>query len=159
MDYPNTNTESLKNKHLNKKDRFTFEFWLKDGFTPYRVAKILGSSINTILNEIKRGTTTQIIQGKKQEIYLADIGSAIYQKNRHHSRTSYKRLSSSVFLHFTVNKMNEESWSSGACFGNAMETGTFKHSEMVYTKTLYNYIDPGLLPIKMQIYLSSFVET
>lgn len=82
MDYPNINTELRKNKHLNEKERFTIVLRLNDGVTPYRIAKILGRSINTILNEIKRGITTQIIQGKKQEVYLADTGSAIYKKNR-----------------------------------------------------------------------------
>ena len=61
MDYQDNNTESRKNKHLNFKERMTIEIRFKDGFSIYKIAKELGLSINTITNEIKRGTTTQII--------------------------------------------------------------------------------------------------
>lgn len=74
MDYLNNNTESRKNKHLNFKERMTIEIRLKDGFSVYKIAKELGRSINTIKNEINRGTTTQIRQGKHIKIYLADTG-------------------------------------------------------------------------------------
>ena len=64
MDNNNTNTNTRKNKHLNIKERITIELRLKDGFSAYKIAKELNRSKNTILNEIKRGTTTQIKQGK-----------------------------------------------------------------------------------------------
>ena len=48
MDYPNNNTESRKNKHLNFKERMTIEIRLKDGFSVYKIAKELGLSINTL---------------------------------------------------------------------------------------------------------------
>lgn len=60
MDYPNDNTDLRKNKHLNYKERIKIELRLKDGFSPYAIAKELKRSRNTILNEIKRGITTQI---------------------------------------------------------------------------------------------------
>lgn len=105
MDYQNNNTESRKNEHLNFKERMTIEIRLKDGFSIYKIAKELGRSINTITNEINRGTTTQIRQGKHIKIYLADIGEAI-------------------------------------------ANGRFERYQMVCTKTLYNYIDLGLLDVK-----------
>ncbi len=82
MDYQNHNTESRKNKHLNFKERMTIEIRLKDGFSAYKIAKELGRPINTILNEIRRGTTTQIKQGKAVQMYLADTGLAVYNQNR-----------------------------------------------------------------------------
>ena len=60
IDHSNINTESRKNKHLNFSEGMTIELRLKDGFSAYRISKELGRSINTILNEIRRGTTTQI---------------------------------------------------------------------------------------------------
>lgn len=54
----------------------TVKIRLKDGLTPYKIAKELKRSHNTILNEIRRGTTTQIKQGKRIETYLADTGVA-----------------------------------------------------------------------------------
>ena len=63
MEYPNDNTKSRRNKHLNLEERVMIEIRLKDGFSPYKVAKELKRPINTVLNEIRRGTTTQIKQG------------------------------------------------------------------------------------------------
>jgi len=58
MDYPNNNTESRKNKHLNFEERMTIQIRLKDGFTIYKIAKELGRPFNTVRNEINRGLTT-----------------------------------------------------------------------------------------------------
>lgn len=41
-----------------------------------------------------------------------------------------------------------DSWSRYACFGSALETGEFERTQMVCTKTLYNYIDLGLLKVR-----------
>lgn len=76
----NNNTNSRKNKHLNFKERTIIAIRLNDGLSPYKIAKGLCRPINTILNEIKRGTTTQIKQGRKIDVYLADTGQALYMK-------------------------------------------------------------------------------
>ena len=148
MEYPNDNTKSRKNKHLTFKERHLIEIRLGDGLTPYKIAKELKRPINTILNEIKRGTTTQIKQGKHVEMYLADTGEAVYQKNRLNSCRTIKRLECSPFINHTVEMIQNHSWSPDACFGEALESGRFTRSEMVCTKTLYNYIDLGLLAVK-----------
>ncbi len=148
MDYPNNNTESRKNKHLNFKERMTIEIRLKDGFSIYKIAKELGRSINTITNEINRGTTTQIRQGKHIKIYLADTGEAVYTKNRLNSCRPFKVLDCSEFINYTVDKIKNDSWSPDACVGEAIANGRFERYQMVCTKTLYNYIDLGLLDVK-----------
>ena len=60
MDYTNNTTESRKNKHLNFEERMTIQIRLKDGFSPYKIAKELKRPLKTIQNEIKRGTVPQI---------------------------------------------------------------------------------------------------
>ena len=148
MDYSNNNTESRKNKHLNFQERMTIQLRLKDGLSAYRISKELNRSINTVLNEIQRGTTTQIKQGKHIELYLADTGEAIYKKHRLNSCRTFKRLECCDFINYAVDKIKHDSWSPDACVGNALETGKFERSEIVCTKTLYNYIDLGLLFVK-----------
>lgn len=148
MDKKNTNTNSRKNKHLNFKERTIIEIRLQDGLSAYKIAKELHRSINTILNEIKRGTTTQIKQGKAIEVYLADTGQAVYENNRSNSCCSFKRLKCSEFINYVIDKFKNDSWSIDACFGEAILKAKFDRSEMVCTKTLYNYIDLGLLDIK-----------
>jgi len=148
MDYPNDNTELRKNKHLNYKERIKIELRLKDGFSPYAIAKELKRSRNTVLNEIKRGTTSQIKQNKKVIVYLADTGEAVYQRHRLNSCRSIKRLECAKFINYVVEQFQNDSWSPDACVGNALETNLFERSEIVCTKTLYNYIDLGLLSVK-----------
>lgn len=147
MNHQNHNTESRKNKHLNFKERMTIELRLKDGFSAYKIAKELNRPINTILNEIRRGTTTQIKQGNYVEMYLADTGESIYQNNRQNSCRTFKRLECNDFIYYAVDKMKNHSWSPDACVGNALAKGKFQRSQIVCTKTLYNYIDLGLLSV------------
>ena len=147
MDHQNHNTESRKNKHLNAKERLTIELRLKDGYSAYKIAKELNRSINTILNEIRRGTTTQIKQGKHIKMYLSDTGANIYNRNRENSCRTFKRLECSEFINYAVDKIKNHSWSPDACVGYALATGKFQRSQMVCTKTLYNYIDLGLLEV------------
>ena len=97
MNYPNHNIESRKNKHLNFKERMTIEIRLADGCSAYKIAKELQRPINTIINEIRRGTTTQIKQGKHVEMYLADTGEAVYTKNRRNSCRTFKRLQCTTY--------------------------------------------------------------
>ena len=111
MNHQNHNTESRKNKHLNFKERMTIELRLKDGFSAYKIAKELNRPINTILNEIRRGTTTQIKQGNYVEMYLADTGESIYQNNRQNSCRTFKRLECNDFIYYAVDKMKNHSWS------------------------------------------------
>jgi IS30 family transposase len=138
MDYQNNNTESRKNKNLNFKDRMIIQIHLKDCYSAYRIAKELGRPINTILNEIRRGTTTQIKQENYVEVYLADTGEAVYKKNRIDCCSTFKRLKCNNFINYTVYKIKNESWSRDACVCEAIANGRFECSQMVCTKTLYN---------------------
>ena len=88
MDHSNINIESRKNKHLNFLERMIIKIRLKDGFSAYKISKELGRLINTILNEIRRGTATQIKQENHIKVYLTDTGEAVYNK-----KASFKFLS------------------------------------------------------------------
>ena len=104
MDYPNNTTNSRKHKHLNFEERMLIQVRLKDGFSPYKIAKELGRASNTIRNEIARGTVTQIKQGRKVEPYLADVGENTYRENRKHCCPKFKRLSCEDFIVYVFSK-------------------------------------------------------
>lgn len=148
MDHPNNTTDLRKNKHLNFEERMLIQIRLKDGLTSYKIAKELNRPINTVLNEIKRGTVPQIKAGKTTKIYLAEAGQIIYRRNRLNSCRSSKFLECSSFIRFVTNKIKNNSWSPDACVGSAILNGNFQRNKMVCAKTLYNYIDLGLLAIK-----------
>ena len=82
MDYTQFTPNPRKNKHLTLTERVKIELMLKDGKTSYAISKALERPINTILNEIRRGTVDQIKVGKRIRIYLADAGQARYTENR-----------------------------------------------------------------------------
>lgn len=80
-------------------------------------------------------------------MYLADTGEAIYRNNRQNSCRTFRRLECNDFINYAVNKMKNHSWSPDVCVGNALAKGKFQRSQIVCTKTLYNYIDLGLLAV------------
>ncbi len=148
MDQVNNITKSEKNKHLNFRDRLLIELRRKDGFSGYRIAQKLGKARNTIYNEIRRGTITQIKNGKLFERYYAETGQAIYEKNRSNSKKSFKFLKYKDFIDHVIEEVEVKSWSLDSSVGDAIVSKKFDKSQTVCTKTLYNYIDLGLLSIK-----------
>ncbi|MFN2341704.1 MAG: helix-turn-helix domain-containing protein, partial [Halanaerobium sp.] len=60
MDYLNDTPNSRKNKHLNAFERGQIKLLHSEGMSPYAIGKRLGRASNTIRNELKRGTVSQI---------------------------------------------------------------------------------------------------
>ena len=145
MDNSKFTTEHRKGQHLTSEERHEIEVRLKDGWTTYRIAKQLKRPYNTIKNEIKRGTV--LLYSGKVKRYKADAGKEKYREHRSNSRKQYKRLEVAPFIQY-VEERFAEGWSLDACVGRAIEKGLFPRSGMVCTKTLYNYIDAGLIHIK-----------
>ena len=117
MDYPNNTTNPRKHKHLNFEERMTIQLRLKDGYSPYKIAKELNRASNTIRNAIERGTVTQFIQGRKVEVYFADAGEHIYLQNRKHYCPKFKRISCNDFVSYICTTMKSKKWSVDACVG------------------------------------------
>lgn len=147
MDNTYYTTEHRKGQHLLSEERHEIEVRLKDGWSIYRIAKHLGRPYNTIKNEIQRGTVS-LYHGNAQH-YKADKGKKVYLEHRQNSRKQYHCLATIRFLQYVVAHFRDDNrWSLDACYGAALRSGEFARSEMVCTKTLYNYVDLGLLPIK-----------
>ena len=140
-------TEHRKGQHLLSEERHEIEVRLKDGWSICRIAKHLGRPYNTVKNEVKRGTV--LLHNGKQKRYKADAGEQAYREHRENCRRVNCCLKTARFLSFVVSKvLGEEKWSLDAAFGYALNSGEFRRDEIVCTKTLYNYVDLGLLPIK-----------
>ena len=148
MDQINNITKLEKNKHLSFRERLLIEIRLKDGFSGYRIAQELGKPRNTIYSEINRGTTTQIKNGKKIKVYFAETGQAVYDRSRLNSKKTFKYLQCKDFIDHVVSEFQKNSWSLDSTLGNAIVSEKFDKAQTVCTKTLYNYVDLGLLDIK-----------
>lgn len=84
----------------------------------------------------------------KVKRYKPDIAEQKYKGNRVNSKRNYRCLECVEFLNYVVEMFTEKGWSLDASVGYAKENNLFSSDEMVCTKTLYNYVDLGLLPIK-----------
>ncbi len=144
--------EHKKYQHLTSEERHIIEVRLNiDKWSIYAIAKNLGRPYNTVKNEVDRGTV-YLYNGKVAR-YKADKGEEVYLEHRKNSRRNYRCLETAGFLKYVEDQFFNEGWSLDSAVGNAKVKGLFTDSEMVCTKTLYNYVDLGLLKIKNHRYL------
>lgn len=141
-----TTTEHRKGQHLTFENRVLIQTRLKDGWSPNRIAKEIGCAPNTVRNEFKRGTVA-LYKGNLLR-YKATAGEAAYDENRKACCRHYDFLEKGEFLSFVEKKFFEDGWSLDACVGYALKEGLFTRKQIVCTKTLYGYVDLGLLGIK-----------
>lgn len=147
MDYPNHITEHAKYKHLSYEELVVIQLRLQDGWSAYRIAKEeLHCASNTVRNAIRKGLTP-LYHGKVIR-YKAKTAWTRYCENRNHSQRPFSVLAKASFLQYVSQHFHQDGWSLDACYGRALKNGKFQRSEMVCTKTLYNYVDCGMLDIK-----------
>lgn len=84
----------------------------------------------------------------KVKRYKPDIVEQKYKDKRANSKRNYRYLECVEFLNYVVEMFNKKGWSLDASVGYAKENNLFSFDKMVCTKTLYNYVDLGILPIK-----------
>ncbi len=146
MEQTNSIIKTSKYQHTTYAQRVAIQTLLNEGCKVSYIAKKIGRSRTTIYKEIKQGTVTQIMQGKKKQVYLADTSQEVYRKNRINSKKKYKILEVSEFINYVQDKFKEDKWSYDAAVGYARKHRLFKKT--VCSKTLYNYTQLGLLDIK-----------
>ena len=84
---------------------------------------------------------------KKVEIYLQDKGQLVYEKNREKSRKPLKiHKCSEEFLKYVEDSIKQEKWSVDETISRAKKQG--KYEVIPSYKTIYNYIEKGILKIK-----------
>lgn len=146
MDQLNSTTQRQKGKHLSFKERVIIQTRLKDNFSPNKIAAELGCSPNTVRNEIKRGIV-RLYNGNVTR-YKAEAGQKSYEENRANSCRRCEYINKLDFIAYVEKSFFEQGISIDACVGEAMEKGYFPREQMLCTKTIYNYIDKGLMRIR-----------
>lgn len=148
MDYSHDTPNSRKNKHLNAYERGQIQLLHSEGLSPYAIAKRLGRVSNTIRNELKRGMVPQIKCNKTVMVYYPDSGQRAYEANRKNCGPKFKYLQCYDFItHVTTLFFGKEQSLDSIC-GAARVHKKFSKEKMVCTKTLYNYVDAGLIGIR-----------
>lgn len=142
------NTEKRTFVHLTAINRGQIQALRKQGKTLQAIADEIGCHKSTISRELKRGSVTQRRSDLTEHtVYFPDTGQAVYEKNRSRCGAKYKLAEAAEFIQFAVKKMQKEQWSPDAICGYVKAQKQFENAT-VCTKTLYRYIDLGLLPVK-----------
>ena len=148
MDYPDYTTEHQKGKHLTYEDYVKIQVRLQDGWSANRIAvKELHCSPNTVRKIIRQGMTP-LYHGKVQR-FKSKTAWQIHKETRSRSCRTYQAEEKKAFLSYVESHFcGDGKWSLDACVGYALAHNLFDRSEMLCTKTLYNYVELGLLGIK-----------
>ena len=139
--------EQRKFQHLTREKRAQIEILLRQGLPKMQIARAVGISRSTLYRELERGTVEQTDTNlRKYKRYFYDIGQRVYEENRKNSRPPMKIMKAYDFVLYAEKQILENKMSPGAVCGEAKMSGRF--TEIVSTKTLYNYIDKRMLKIR-----------
>ncbi len=142
-------TTRTKGQHLSLSERIEIQTQKRLGYSNRRIAKNINRSHSTINDEIKRGSAIQkkIVNGYTYttELYYAETGQIVYENHRLKCRPQAKLVKVQAFIDYAIQKINVDKWSPDIVVGRALKEGYFDRSETVCAKTLYNYIDRGLI--------------
>jgi IS30 family transposase len=109
------------------------------------ISIILGRDRSTIYREIERGTVKRLQYDlSEKDQYRANAGQADYVKQGQNKERALKIGKDKELEAYIRNKLIEERFSPDAIIGEIKIKG-LKFEGQICTKTLYNYIDAGLL--------------
>ena len=153
MTQTKNNIDSRKGKHLSYAERCQIEVLKKEGYSNRQISGVTERAPQTIHNEIKRGTVTQLKRqnqnGKVYDyydsVYSADAGQSHYDKERLNSGRRPKWADTDAFTNWADDKMIHEKWSPDVVIGFALNQGLFNSSIIPCTTTLYQWIDRGIM--------------
>lgn len=149
----NSSTTNQSYKHLSEAERGEIEAYLSIGLKPAEIARRLGRNRSTITREINRGSITQVKKVNGQKVYYQHYyADAAHNRYRHAREASYYLKLDSVsddFLRAFTEAMREKPRVHSV--DTFVHTYRLQHVDAVVpsTKMLYNYINQGLLKIKV----------
>ena len=147
--HSNTNfTERKRGQHLSLDERGIIQSLKKEGRSNHYIADRLNCSVSTIGYELRRGTPAYSGKGRRPE-YSAKRGEAAYRQNRSRCHRSHSVPRSSDFMRWMAEKVREFHWSFDVCVGYARRRKLFPEEQIPCTKTLYNLLWKGELPVSL----------
>ena len=156
MDYT---TERKEGKHLCLWERKEIEKALRRGASVSGIARMLGRNKSTVSREIKRGTVLQrekkkYISSKVDDsgyierwLYFAESGQAAAESNTGRRGGKYKLFRDAGLVAYIEEKLLKDKWSPAAAIG-WLDVAGHSFKTTVCFKTVYNYIDKGLLAVR-----------
>ena len=147
----NEYTSNRTYRHLTREKRAQIEVLLQLKLPKSRIAREVGIARSTLYNELARGTVQPL--GRNPEPYtryFGDSGQRVYEHRRRNSHCPIKLPKAKKFVSFAVKQILAKHLAPDTICGLASEKGGLAgekgcFTEMVCSKTLYNYIERGLL--------------
>lgn len=152
MDRLNSTTftpERQRHQHLIFEDRCSIKIFRKLGLSLRSIAEKLDCSPSTVLYELRRGTGTRNGSRGRFPEYSAKRGQQNYEINRSRCHKPHVLTLDSPFIEWMTSKIREDKWSIDACVGYARRNNLFPAEQIPCTKTLYNELWNGNLPITL----------
>lgn len=140
--------ERKRGQHLGAEERGVIQQLKKLGYSNRAIAREINCSPSTVGYELKRGTPDYSGRGRKPG-YSAKRGKAVYQSNRSRCRRPQKHLSNTPFVYWMAEMVRSHKWSFDSCVGRAKLLHLFPSQTIPCTKTLYNQLWSGVLPLTL----------
>ena len=139
--------ERERGQHLTFEERCSIKTCKKLGLSLRKTAEVVNCAASTVLNELRRGTGTR--NGKRGRFpeYSAKRGQQNYEINRSRCHKAHKLEKAAPFIEWVVRQVKERKWSLDICVGYARKHKLFPLEQIVCTKTLYNELWAGNLPL------------
>jgi len=143
MEQGNCSAEDRKGKHLSREERVVIERMSRGGRPPRDIAEVLGRHRRTIERELNRGRTKHLgREWRERMIYSSDRGQDVHDLNATAKGPNLKLGAHHELVAFVRGRIVEHKESPDVVAFRMREVGL---QAVVCTKTLYNYIDQGLI--------------
>lgn len=148
-DYTTDFPKHKKGKHLTLEERVAIRVLWALKYSIRAIARMIGCSPSTVLNELRRGTPARKSNKGRAPGYSEKRGEAVYKANRRDCHRRRKVMRCLRFIQWVLRQVREHKWSLDACCGYAKLHRLFAPSEMVCSRTLYNWVWANLIPLKV----------
>ncbi|WP_243642185.1 helix-turn-helix domain-containing protein [Pectinatus cerevisiiphilus] len=138
-------------KHLSLDERGIIQALHHQGMSLRSIAAEVGCAHTTVMYELRRSTPQRRGRRGRIPIYTAKRGQDVYNKHRKHCRKPYKLDSDSceAFIQWMSRQVRTKRWSLDMCVGYAKLHQVFAAEQIPCTKTLYNMLWAGKLPLTL----------
>jgi len=145
MEQSNCTTKRSKYKHFTERQRYKLEGHLEAKLNVKEIAKKLNKHKATIYREIKRGIVIKLgYELDEYSIYRANTAHLGYQRKVTNRKRSLKIEKYKELEEYIRKKILEDRYSPDVVIGEIKLKG-LEFKALICTKTLYNYIDEGIL--------------
>ncbi len=143
MEQEQITEERRKGKHLTWDDRQTIEAMVKDGIPSVSIASMLGRSLRTIQRELKRGKVIHIdTERREYETYSCERAQQDYDINATAKGLDLKLGANRIMVKFISERILVHRESPDIV---AARMKQMNMAGRICTKTIYSYIDMGLI--------------